>query len=297
MISTVSGLPLINYVDVRVHPSHQETQVKALYWGDFGMFWEVVPVHHHAMNAGFDIPCLDRFFSRPFWVHTVNLRLRNMRMRAFVCVSLPIYRGAMPRMAFVIFKQGANEDSVGSIHARDMDIVRDAAEWYVLIMLWWIYRCIYLACDRLIAHLPRWHSNNRPIRSLHRGICVVSDLQYPSGNQARPFLRQVKDYYGFRGMLGTPSATIERVCVHVNEYLMEPAIAVPALNRLLSSASSAVVYSTYDFTTGFCYRVFVARGSTARGCEIVLLRVLPSTGWFVDVEDTYRNIAWRELHG
>lgn len=107
----------------------------------------------------------------------------------------------------------------------------------------------------------------------------------------------MKDYYGFRGTLGRPSATIERVCVRVNEYLTVPGIAVPALNSLLSFASSAVVYNTHDLTTGFLYRVFVARGSMTRACQIVLLRILPGTGWFVDVEDAYCGIAWRELHG
>lgn len=90
---------------------------------------------------------------------------------------------------------------------------------------------------------------------------------------------------------------VERIRVHVDEYLMVPGIAVPCLNSLLPGARSAVVYTTHDFTTGFLYRVYVACGSTARVPRIVVLRVVAGSGWFVDVDDAYRGIAWRELNG
>lgn len=140
------------------------------------MFWDDVLVHRHAMNAGFDVPCLDRYFSRPFKVYAINLRLRNMRLRVFVCVSQPNYRGDTPRVDFIIFKKGANEDSLGSILSRDMDIVRDSAERYAHTVMVGLFMQLYLTWDRLKHHFPRGHWHSRPLHSLCDGIHVVSNL-------------------------------------------------------------------------------------------------------------------------
>lgn len=94
-----------------------------------------MPIHHHALNGGFDVPCLDGYFSRPFKVYTVNLRFRNMRLRVFVCVSRPIHDCDVPQVDFVIFKRGTTEHDLVGIHFRDLDTVRDSAQRYVVYTL------------------------------------------------------------------------------------------------------------------------------------------------------------------
>lgn len=159
-----------------------------------------------------------------------------------------------------------------------------------------IFGQLCLTCNRFKYYFPRGHWHSPPIRSLHEGIHVVSDPQHPKLNLIRPLSCQLKTYHGFLGTIGRLYSTIERVRVDVNEYLMVPGISVPSLNRLLSFADSAIVYNTHDFTTGFLYCVFVARRSVGRVSRIVVLRVLPDTGRFLDVEDAYGAVAWRELH-